>query len=333
MAHPRHSHVAGGIYLVSSIGERGQAIFVDDSDRVALGKLVAQVMARCGAQIHAFSWLESEFLMVLQVYAVSLSGVMQRINPLHARRVNQKLGYKGRLFQHPHRATLLADSVSVLEAVLTVNRSPVRVCLTSDPALYPWSSNRAYLGLEDVPWLTRRMILELLSATPDTQLTAYGALMDREEAWMQTLRLQPGESHRTGVYRPYDEFFAWLKLREIEGAKPASLDQLIQAVARWFQVSPAAIESTTATCPLLSLARALIVWTAMQNGIASLADLARRFDRSRSTLHETRETYRVRAPQLFNIPLAEILDGPGITVSEALQMIGAAPENHSRPEQ
>ncbi len=151
---------------------------------------------------------------------------------------------------------------------------------------------------------------------------------------MQALRLQPWKSPgsvESRLCRPYDEFHAWLKNRSVEGAKPASLDQLIQAIARWFQVDPAAIESTE-TSPLLSLGRGLIVWLAMQNGIASLAELGRRFDRGRSTLYETRETYRMRAPRLFDLRLTEILEGPEIDVSEVLRLIGAAPEESSCPQ-
>ena len=327
MAHPRHVHVPGGIYLVSSIGERDKQVFVDEGDRVALSELVAQVIARCGAQIHAFSWLESEILLVLQVYGVSLSGVMRRIASVHARRVNEKLGYKGPLFQHPHRATWLGDCVSVLEGVLTVHMSSVRVHLANDPALYPWSSYRAYMGLDEVPWLTKRTALELASTVPDAHTPGYARIVNRNEAWMQALQ-ETGNSPDKRVLSPYDEFHAWHKLRALERAKPASLDQLILAVARWLQVDPAAIESDV-TSPLLSLSRALIVWLAMKNGIASLSELGRRFERARSTLYETRETYRVRVPQLFDIRLPEILEGPGIAASEVLRLIGAGPNGPS----
>src|ERR1700738_3383593 len=119
MAHTNYRHVPGGIYLVSSVGGRGKAVFVDDSDQRALAELVGQVIERCCARVHAYKWLEDELLMVLQVYGVSVSGVMQRITSVHARRVNGKLGYRGNLFHHPHRAALLEDSVSVLEAVAT----------------------------------------------------------------------------------------------------------------------------------------------------------------------------------------------------------------------
>ena len=303
MAHAKHTHVPGGIYLVSSIGERGREVFVDDDDRAALGELVAQVIVRCGARIHAFAWLDREISMVAQVYEVSLSGVMQRIASVHARRVNAKLGHRGYVFQHPHRAILLEDSVSILEAVATLHRSPAK-----------WSSHLAYLDLEDIPWLTRGVILALLSDTPEALPIAFPAFV----------RL--AKSTQANTHRPYDEFLAWLKNRAAKHTKAASLDQLIYAVARWARVEPAAIQSGAST-PVLSLARALIAWAAMQNGIASLADLAKRFNRGRSTVYETREMYRARAPHLFDLRLGEILAGPMLPVSDVLRLIGATPES------
>jgi REP element-mobilizing transposase RayT len=148
MAHSRHVHVLGGIYLVSALGEHGQAVFADDNDRAALGQLLARVIKRCGAQVHAFKWLPDELLMILQVSTVSISAIMQRVGSVHARRVNEKLGYKGNLFQHPHRQALLDDPASTLEAIATVHGEPVSL----------WSSQRAYLGIEEIPWLTKRTI-------------------------------------------------------------------------------------------------------------------------------------------------------------------------------
>lgn len=319
MAHPRHVHVFGGIYLVSAIGDHGQAVFVDDSDRAALGLLVAQVVERCGAQVHAFKWLPDELLMMLQVSAISIPAIVQRLGSAHARRINEKLGYKGSLFRHPHRKVLLEDAASILEALATIHREPAST----------WSSHRAYLGLEEIPWLNRQTMLELLSPIPDAQPAAYSSLMAREAPWARSLNAHSGQTPSAHAARPYDAFLGWLRARFADNARPASLDRLIRAVAEWFEVDMIAIESA-ANRPVLSLARALIVWTAMQNGIATLSELARRFGRARSTLHETRETYRLLAPELFNLPLEAILAGPSVAVAEVLRGLDAAKERTGR---
>ena len=308
MSHPKRVHVPGGIYLVSALGHKAEPLFADRGDREMLGKFVGEVVARCAVQVHAFKWLEDELLMILQVSAISLPGVMHRITSMYARRVHQKRRHRGPLFQHPYRSVLLEDTGSLMEAVLTVHDFP--------PSL--WSSRFAYLGAAEVPWLTRRMILNLLGSKPDSQAVAYRAMLKRVPQWRALEDLEFCSSSRLATHRPYDQFAQWLKCRARERAKPATLEQLTEAIARWLQVDPAAITSIGSS-PLLSLVRALVVWHAMQNNIASLRDLAIRFHRSRSTLHEARERYRLRAPELFSIGLSEIMAGPTLPIASVLR--------------
>lgn len=313
MAHPRRVYVPGAIYLVSAVGQYGQSIFAEASDRVDLGQHVAEVVRRCGAQVHAFKWLDDEILMVLQVHGVSLSRVMQRVTSTHARRVNPKLGNKGWLFQRPYRYRLLEGANNILEAVATIHRPP----------LSRWSSHEAYLGLVDIPWLTTRVVLELLSTEPAQQIAAYAALVARSPPW--DVASQPGIEKRASPRgrRPYDAFVAWLNARSRERARPISLAALIGAVALWLQVDSAAIEAKVSN-PRLSLARALVVWYAMKHDVATLRELADSLGRGRSTLHEMRERYRRLVPTLFNLALGDLLAGPRIDASEVMRLLRSA---------
>jgi len=40
MAHPKHTHVPGGIYFVSSVAQAGHTLFADDQHREPLGELL-----------------------------------------------------------------------------------------------------------------------------------------------------------------------------------------------------------------------------------------------------------------------------------------------------
>jgi hypothetical protein len=156
---------------------------------------------------------------------------------------------------------LLEDPKNVLEAFAAIHRPPGSA----------WSSHRAYLSLEKIPWLTQELIRSLLAIPPGAGMAAYDALLEREPPWNPLDNSWRGKSSRLNRHdRPYDIFAQWLKSGSRERAKPATLDQLIRAVAQWFQVDPAAIAANEPG-PLLSLARAIIVWYAMQNEIASLA--------------------------------------------------------------
>jgi putative transposase len=323
MAHLSHPRLLGDIYFTILAGNGGRSVFVDDDDRQALNHLVARILSKCHAMIHAYRWDEHALLMVLQVCDVSVPGVIQRVAAQHARLVNRKLRRKGYLFRHPHRSMLLEDPISFLEAVRYTHLYPNGS--TADPLENRWSSHRAYMGMESISWLTTRTVVDLLrSGSDETQSMSYSEFMDTES----TFRHAPSVSvNHPRIYaeRADQDFFAWLKTRVAERGRPVSLDQLIEAFARQFKVDSEAIASRSRS-PLLSLARALVAWYAAQNHIASLAEVARRFDRGRSSLHETRETYRRRLPGLFNIPLSEILDGRGVAVADAFASIGFSSE-------
>lgn len=283
-------------------GIHREPVFADDQDRVVLNLLIARVIRGCGAKIHGYAWLPRQMLMILSVPNGPPSSVLRRITAPHARRVNRKLGYKGRLFEHP-RATLLEDSTSLLKAVAVVALCPVHAGLVADAVQYFWSSHRAYLGLEQSPWLTQDTVLKLLGPQRSDPYSSYEALVRAEKTWIQSIC---GESLSSA-------FFSWLAGHRAERTKPASLEQLIDAVCRWCQVTRAAINSP-ATSPPVCLARALITGLATQHNIAGFQELAERLHRSRSTLHELRGTYRRRAPHLFGIPLNDILSGSAAPV-------------------
>jgi putative transposase len=313
MAQRQPSGIPGGVYYVVLRGRGGRPLFVEDHDPHAFGGLVARIALRCGARIHAYCWRWCTLRLVIQVHDITLPGVIQRIASQHARVINRKLHRKGYLFQHPHRSMPLVDPTSVLGAVRHIHLSSVEDNPDGDLLAYPWTSHRSYLGLDNTPWLTRQMVLELLGETRDAQPDPYRAFMSAPEEWR---RCHPtvAPSHWLAPRLVDDVFFAWLKARADEQGKPASLEQLIEAVARQLQIAPATIASRSRGAAL-SLARAVIAWYAVQHRIASLAEVARRLGRGRSSLHETREKYRVLVPEAFNKSLREVLTCLATSVS------------------
>jgi putative transposase len=308
LPHQRYVHVPGGVYWVSSVGNFGESIFVDDDDRVALGNLVGAVTERRGARVHAFCWLRNQLLLVLQVGSVPVGSVMQPIVSRHARRINQRLGNRGSLFRHPHRVVQLCDVDSILEAIAVVHWSPVRAGLAAEPGAYPWSSDRVYQGLEMFHWVSVEPRLAKLSVEPHKGYLEFMSSRSRWGAPSTPARVTArARDPRTGSAEY--EFIAWLRARSLTSIKPVSLDELIEAVARWLKLDPASM-SSSANDPVLSLARGLTAWLAAQNQIATLAELAARFHRGRSTIHELRETYRHARPDLFSLSLTDLLAGP-----------------------
>ncbi len=179
---------------------------------------------------------------------------------------------------------------------------------SSAPGAGLWSSHDAYLGGEGLPWLTSHAVFEQLA--PDgggtEPVSLYRELMVDE--------------YRGGYpgTRTDEDFFAWLKARDAARRKPASLEEVIVAYARYFELEVTSIASR-ARSPVLSLARSVIAWSAVQNGVASLSEVARRLGRSRSSLHEIREMYRALAPEAFEKPLRAVQGEFGTSAQTELQ--------------
>ena len=57
---------------------------------------------------------------------------------------------------------------------------PVRAHLVQSPEEYPWSSHRAYLGMEEIPWLTTDWVLSLFALDRKNARAAYTDFMALE---------------------------------------------------------------------------------------------------------------------------------------------------------
>jgi len=148
--------------------------------------------------------------------------------------------------------------------------------------------------------------MELLaSAYPSTTSSkSYTSFIDDVALYQPQARTRDSN---TDPHSVEVDFIVWLKARATAHLKPVSLDHLVDVIARRFQIDPGAIASKSRG-PLLSLARALTAWYSVLYHVATLAEVARSFHRGRSSLYETTENYRRLFPELFEMPLSEILD-------------------------
>lgn len=152
------------IYFASALAVNGISLLVDESDWENLGQIASEASAITGARIHAFAWLSRQLLLVLGVTRAPVSEVVRRITSRHARHINARQGYKGRVFRHPSRYVLLERPEQVLLGVSIVHLSPLWEGLVNNPDDYRWSSHGVYLGLRDIPWVTRDLVEGLLAS-------------------------------------------------------------------------------------------------------------------------------------------------------------------------
>ncbi|HKT74932.1 MAG TPA: helix-turn-helix domain-containing protein [Steroidobacteraceae bacterium] len=289
-------HVPGGIYYVVQRSGTRQSIFSDDSDYTSFEELLAIMLARCRTRAHAYRWESSAIHLVVQIADLPVGRLMQRLTSQYARRVHRKAGELGHLFQQRYSALLIDPKVYLLRLVRYLHRLE-EAPRCSDSSGAARSSHGGYLGGRSVPWLTTDLVLGMLGPDAQEARRRYRALFDSagpEEV---------NGFNRGGTLDPRvlggRDFIAAIAQRRRQDADDRSLDDVIQTVCGSLAVDRDEVLSQSRK-RRLAMARALITWYATENGVATLAEVARRLQRDPSTLFVGVERYRVIRPDLFN---------------------------------
>jgi putative transposase len=154
MARPPRIEFAGAVYLLSSHGEQGAAIFRDDDDRAALLAVIAQAVQRFDAQVLAYSFAADAYLLLIYTRQANLSRLMRHLNGIYTQRFNRRHGGSGPLFQGRFKAVLVDRERLLLDACRHVDLSAQRLGLVHRGADWPWHSLAAHTGQQEAPeWL------------------------------------------------------------------------------------------------------------------------------------------------------------------------------------
>jgi putative transposase len=140
MARPYRLLVPDGIYHVMSRGNRREAIFGGDGDRLLFLDLLRQVANRRGWLVHAYCLMTSHYHLVLQTPDADLSSGMQALNGEYAQWFNRCHGLVGHLFQGRFKGILVESDWHFLELYRYLALNPVRAGRCEEPADWPWSS-------------------------------------------------------------------------------------------------------------------------------------------------------------------------------------------------
>ena len=97
--------------------------------------------------------------LAVEVGRVPLSRGMQNLAFRYTRWINRRKKRVGHLFLGPYKALLVDPDAYLLEPVRYIHLNPVRAGSVEEPLDDPWSGHRAYLGKEQVPWLSTDWVL------------------------------------------------------------------------------------------------------------------------------------------------------------------------------
>jgi putative transposase len=132
----------GGVYHVTSRGNRGGEIYLGDGDRLLFLDLLGRTVRRRAWELHAFCLMDNHYHLVLGTPRDGLSQGLQYLNGAYAQWFNQLHGYTGHVFQGRFHSGGIESEYHFLEACRYVALNPVRAGLCLDAGDWEWSSYR-----------------------------------------------------------------------------------------------------------------------------------------------------------------------------------------------
>ncbi len=173
MARKPRINIFGSYYHVILRGNAGDDIFFSREDRDYFYQLIQDGIEKYHHHIHAFCCMTNHVHLLIQIKEISLSKIIQNLSFRYTRWINRKKQRKGHLFQGRYKAILIEKDSYLLQLVRYIHLNPVRANLTKRPEIYLWSSHRAYLGKENISWLTTKSVLSQFGKNTDTARLQY----------------------------------------------------------------------------------------------------------------------------------------------------------------
>jgi putative transposase len=283
MARKPRIHYPGALYHVTLRGNARQEIFFDDADRCRFYLLLQEGIERFGHRVLAFCLMSNHVHLAIQVGEVPLSRIMQNLSFRYTLWINRRRNRVGHLFQGRFKAFLVDADSHLLELTAYIHLNPVRAGLSAGPHVYPWSSHRAYLGLEAIPWLAADAVLGQFSSQLGRARTRFAQFVGD--------RLEQG--HREDFYGKgsldariigADRFIAEV----LQHAAPLTevrpdLEAVLLAVSALYGLAEEDLRAAGQN-RLRAEARSLAAWAVLELTDATLSDLAVRVGRDLSTL-------------------------------------------------
>ena len=216
MARPVRLEFGGALYHVTSRGDRREAIYEDDADRIQFLDTLGQVVGQFNWRCHAYCLMGNHYHLVIETPDGNLSKGMRQLNGVFTQWSNRRHRRAGHLFQGRYKAILVDADNYLLELTRYVVLNPVRAHLVDSPGKWPWSSYRAVMGEVDAPaWLEIDGLLVQFGTRRMRALAAYERFvhegMSSESIWRHLNRqVFLGDeafiagAHRRAAQRPDD---------------------------------------------------------------------------------------------------------------------------------
>jgi len=178
MARPLRIELAGGLYHVTSRGDRREDIYFTDDDRREWLRLLGQVNKRFNWRCHAWCQMANHYHVVVETPEGNLSQGMRQLNGVYTQWINRSYDRVGHVFQGRYKAVLVEKDSYLLELARYVVLNPVRAGMVRDVSRWPWSSYQEMIGGRPTPeWLQTDWLLAQFASRRDRAISKYVAFV------------------------------------------------------------------------------------------------------------------------------------------------------------
>jgi len=160
MVRPLRLELSGGIYHVTSRGDRREAIYEDDEDRIEWLSILGKTCNRYNWRCHAYCLMDNHYHVILETAEANLSKGMRHLNGVYTQYFNRRHERVGHVFQGRFKGILVEREEYLLELSRYVVLNPIRAGITKNIRSWKWSSYKAMIGeVQAPPWLETNWIL------------------------------------------------------------------------------------------------------------------------------------------------------------------------------
>ncbi len=174
MARPLRLELAGGLYHITSRGDRRDDIYDNDEDRESWLDVFGNTCKRFNWRCHAYCLMDNHYHIVLETAEANLSKGMRQLNGVYTQYYNRKYGRAGHVFQGRYKGILVEREEYLLELARYVVLNPIRAQMIKSIETWNWSSYQAMIGEQPVyPWLETDWILGQFSNQRQRAIARY----------------------------------------------------------------------------------------------------------------------------------------------------------------
>jgi len=283
MARKTRIHYPGAMYHVTLRGNDQQNIFFCDSDRYLWEFILITALSRYEAHIHGYCWMTNHVHMVVQVAQEPLASTMRYAASQYSRKINLRQQRTGHLFERRHSAFLVQEDSYLKGLIRYIHNNPVRAGIVDSMDQYPWSSHLAYAGRLEKSWLETRAVLRVFGATKRVARRRYLAFMQADHHEDLSLYQNSGNEEDESLEDPART--TCNPATQKPQTSPQTLESIIRHHLQCSGINEAMLTGPSrARC--IARVRTDIAMEAIEHGIANIADLARRLNRSESAISQ-----------------------------------------------